>query len=317
MITIITGVPGSGKTLYAMHLMEGESKKGREIYADIDGCGLPGVHAAPDDWRTLPDGSLCVYDEAHQRFPATGKAGLSGDMRVQDLDTHRHHGYDLVFITQASTRLHHDIRKMAGQHIHVQRNFGAQTVTLYRWERAANENDKNDREQSDTSLWHYPKRLFRHYKSATIHTHRRRVPAKLVGLSLIALALFGGAVYSFSDGSFLAAASQHSMAADKVVAVAAAEPDAPVGFAPAVSTGSNLAWASKATIPPVAGCIASDTLCRCYAYDGLVIDMSLAQCRSAMSKPLPISIKGRGGSAAAAAPLPIDPSTALFSGGAS
>lgn len=284
MIILITGVPGSGKSLYAMQLMEEQLKQGREVYSDIDGCTLPGVLPAPEDWRTLPDGSYCVYDEAHQRFPATGKAGLSTDPRVQDLDTHRHHGYDLVYITQASTRLHHDIRKLAGRHIHVQRNFGANTVTLYMWERAANENDKQDRLQSDQQLWHYPKRLFSAYKSATVHTHKRRIPRKLAALLAVAAVLVSWSVYSLDHNPFVSAAVERSAASHApetpVVSSAPKHPSPPI----------RDAWAANQTIPPVAGCISSKRACVCYAYSGDPISMSDAQCREAVKRPLPINV---------------------------
>lgn len=274
MITVITGVPGSGKTLYAMQMIEEQCKAGREVYSDIDDCEFPGVQPAPDDWRTLPEGAFCVYDEAHQKFPATGKAGLSDDPRVKDLDTHRHGGYDLVYITQASTRLHHDIRKLAGRHIHVQRNFGANTVTLYMWERAANENDKNDRSMADQQLWHYPKKLYRYYKSATIHTHKRRIPKKLLMIGLAAISFFGVGIYMASQNSFLSQAADSISGSEQV---ASAQPMRPVTV-------------SASSLPPIIGCISSDRNCLCYEASGKALDMTLAQCRLTMLRPLPRAI---------------------------
>lgn len=285
MITVITGVPGSGKTLYALEWMERQQRDGREIYTDVEDCTLKGLLPAPEDWRELPDGALCVYDEAHQRFPATGKAGLSSDPRIKDLDTHRHHGYDLVFITQASTRLHHDIRKLTGQHIHVQRNFGANTVTLYRWERAANENDKNDRQAADVQLWHYPKRLYKFYKSATVHTHTRRVPRKLISVLVLVLGLFGFGAYTLSQNRFFTG----EINPPSTPTAPKTQLTEPVTFAP---EPSSLAWVASERLPPISGCIASKRDCRCYARDGRILDMAESACREAMQRPLPLTIGG-------------------------
>ncbi|WP_100097333.1 zonular occludens toxin domain-containing protein [Xanthomonas campestris] len=76
MIYLVTGMPGNGKTLYAVEFIKKAVEKGRKVYTDIKGLTLAGIEPAPDDWRTLPDGSLVVYDEAHKRFPAFKGKGV-------------------------------------------------------------------------------------------------------------------------------------------------------------------------------------------------------------------------------------------------
>lgn len=79
MITLITGTPGSGKTLFAVtkileyvkqnqKLLE-QGKEPRMIYANIDGLNIDGVEPAPVDWRDTPDGSVIFYDEIQQLEP--------------------------------------------------------------------------------------------------------------------------------------------------------------------------------------------------------------------------------------------------------
>lgn len=70
MMYLITGMPGNGKTLYAVDFIRKERAKGREVFSDIKGLTIEGVQPAPDDWRTIPNGALVVYDEAHKRFPS-------------------------------------------------------------------------------------------------------------------------------------------------------------------------------------------------------------------------------------------------------
>lgn len=54
MMYLITGMPGNGKTLYAVDFIRKQLAKGRAVYSDIKGLSLPGVQPAPDDWRTHP-----------------------------------------------------------------------------------------------------------------------------------------------------------------------------------------------------------------------------------------------------------------------
>ncbi|EQD37260.1 Zonular occludens toxin, partial [mine drainage metagenome] len=48
---------------------------GRPCYSDIEGLNMPGVLPAPDDWRTTPEGSFIVYDEAQKRPSSPVRVG--------------------------------------------------------------------------------------------------------------------------------------------------------------------------------------------------------------------------------------------------
>ena len=79
MITLITGTPGAGKTLYAVSLLDKYAKENikllqngqepRPLYADIDGLDMEGVEMPPDDWRDTPEGSVIFYDEIQEVPP--------------------------------------------------------------------------------------------------------------------------------------------------------------------------------------------------------------------------------------------------------
>ena len=75
MITLITAVPGSGKTLHAIGLILKALSEGRAVYARIDGLLIDEVKPAPDDWRDTPEGSLVIYDEAQEIFPSNARPG--------------------------------------------------------------------------------------------------------------------------------------------------------------------------------------------------------------------------------------------------
>ncbi|MEM2002935.1 MAG: zonular occludens toxin domain-containing protein, partial [Candidatus Methanomethylicaceae archaeon] len=201
MMRLITGVPGAGKTLFAVSEIlkvakENERKAAageepRDIYTNIEGINIPGVtYTTERDWRTFPDGSLIVYDEAHQLFRATGRPGLSDDPIISDMDMHRHRGFDLWFITQFPTKVHHEIRNMVDEHYHLLRQFGAKQATIYKWPESADVKDPGARSVADTEFFRYPKECFQYYKSASVHTAKLRIPAKVKFLFTVIALIF-------------------------------------------------------------------------------------------------------------------------------
>jgi len=83
MLTAISAPPGSGKSLWCVELLETTVRKNpnRMIFTNIIGVNIQGVLPIvssankPFDWRDLPDGSLIIYDEAHEH-PAFAKTDL-------------------------------------------------------------------------------------------------------------------------------------------------------------------------------------------------------------------------------------------------
>ncbi|MCK4088107.1 hypothetical protein HCY58_13755 [Acinetobacter radioresistens] len=83
MLTAISAPPGSGKSLWCVELLETTVRKNpnRMVFTNIIGINIPGVLPItsstnkPFDWRDLPDGSLIVFDEAHEH-PSFSKTDL-------------------------------------------------------------------------------------------------------------------------------------------------------------------------------------------------------------------------------------------------
>jgi len=286
MITLITGVPGAGKTLRAVYLIMQALEKGRLVFTDIDGFNHPDVQTAPNDWRDTPEGSLVVYDESQKTYPSTGKAGRVEDERITSLETHRHTGHDLIFITQAPTLIHHHIRKLVGLHIHVHRAAGLKRATLFTWDFTCEApNDRREQERADTENWFYPKDLFKYYKSATIHTHKFNVPKKIAfALSAVVLVV-GYVVYQLvSDGGLSTLNLADSAPLDE-------QQSAQVGIPTADAVAASSITNHEEIILPVAGFIKSGTSCRAWNSEGAQMDINLAQCLNLAAKPLPINIK--------------------------
>lgn len=214
MLILISGQPGNGKTLRAMALMFEEYernaegvKQGKEqprrFFTNIAGAttdenpdAFPWVEKLPEhnDWTKLPDGSFVIYDEAHsdgstaglerygKLFPSTGRPGESDDPRIRAMSTHRHRGFDIVLVTQWPSKIHHNVRQLAGKHIHMNRAMGLARAGSLTWSRVqADPYDEQQREKAEEEIWSFPPALYGRYKSATLHTatYKFRIPKKV------------------------------------------------------------------------------------------------------------------------------------------
>lgn len=172
MITLITGTPGSGKTLYAVSriIKEINDNPDRPIYTDIKGLRIDGVHDAPDDWRDTPEGSLIVYDECQYRDMFKRERGRTRYDTILDMTTHRHTGRDIWLITQSPNFLHVDVLAVVGEHIHVDRPMGAKLANLYKWRQAETKpQGRTVKEKAENrSLFKYDKTLFNYYDSVDV-----------------------------------------------------------------------------------------------------------------------------------------------------
>jgi len=199
-IHLHTGLPGAGKTLCT--LVEVKARAEREArpvyYSGISDLKLPWIELEKgEDWHTLPSGSIVVIDEA-QRVFRPRHTGSAVPVHVSKLETHRHLGLDLYIVTQHPKLLDANVRRLVGQHVHFVRAFGANMVTRHQWGEV--KDDPQSRDDSIKALVPYPKEAFTWYKSAEVHTHKRRVPWRvwsLVAIPVVIAGLTWVAVQSF------------------------------------------------------------------------------------------------------------------------
>lgn len=206
MITLFSGVPGSGKTLRVVSELkklrdaEAGTDNVRPIYTNIDGlsdalgCALL---EDPRGWFNLPPGSLVVIDECQRVFPPRGSATAVPEY-VQRFDTHRHDGLDVWLITQHPKLIDNFVRLMVGKHHHGYRPFGMAHAVWSSWEQC-NDNPATATKPLQETV-KYDASVFGLYRSAEIHTHKRQLPWKKLtyigGLFLLVAAVgwyaFGG-----------------------------------------------------------------------------------------------------------------------------
>jgi len=279
MLILITGVPGSGKSLYGVGLISDymkaneklieEGKEPRTIYSDIDGLDIDGVQKSPDDWRDAPDGSVVVYDECQQKFGPDG-AGRSGRADIQEFETHRHRGFDIILITQHGKLLHAHIRRLVGRHYHVVRMYGTQNATIYAKDGQMDTDKQHQLLKEDSHLWSYPKENFKKYKSATVHTHKAHMP-KFVKRALIGLAVVA-VILSFMLPKAMVFFTGEYGAAE------VAENNKPT----LISSNERIDRNDQIIIKPrrdtAVACISDDTECVCYDKNGFKLELEYLQC---------------------------------------
>lgn len=291
MITLITAPPGSGKTMLAVKMILAAVKEGRPVFANIKGLTIPEVQPAPDDWRETPHGSLVVYDEAQEIFPSTGKPGRPDDPRLQAMEVHRHTGHDLVFVTQAPTFVHHHIRKLVGEHKHLHRGMGRKGSIVYTWENQVGDfADARSRAKANTESFKFSRDLWQHYQSATIHTHRFRIPSRLLWLAAAVVAILAWPVYRISTGQVLNPG--HSTLGEVgIVAGEAPQAYSAVGAGGGAASSNPLyAWVESGRVSSINGCAAGSASCRCWDFDGRMLAISEGECRVIIERPLPLDL---------------------------
>lgn len=312
-ITLVTGLPGHGKTLYTLARFKPEAEKaGRPVFHNaIPGLAIPGWQSWDvDKWQDLPAGSLFVIDEAQFAFPVTGR-GQTPDW-VQKLATHRHLGIDLVVITQDPMLLDNFVRRLVDRHFHVVRKFGTRFATIYEYVNGAKQDVSKSRGTDGIRHeWRYPSDVFAWYKSAEVHTVKARIPARVWILAVMPF-IFGGLVYMAYQSlrpSKVVEKTQGAVAAPGAGAsspLASASSLPPGGIPPGGRAGAGSAGMSpgeyvNAYTPRIAGlahtapiydgvtapreapypaaCIASAKRCQCYSQQSTRLDMSEQLCR--------------------------------------
>lgn len=218
MIILQTGVPGSGKTSSIVNmLMTDESythftdkdgvKKKRPLFVN----GIPELKLEHEELTDeqikekpfqdfLPYGSLVIIDEA-QRLMGTRSAASKVPPFIEALATHRHHGLDIVLITQHPSFLDSFVRRLVQRHMHV--SIKPVGRKLYEWNECVDQPDSSvNIARAIERTFVVPKKSFGMYKSAEVHTKpKRRIPKSLIFVVLFIPLLIGFTLYTINNMS--------------------------------------------------------------------------------------------------------------------
>lgn len=285
MITLITGTPGAGKTLRAMHhVLEHKKRAQREnlpyrCVGNVDGADPELMGALEHEWYEHDEHTLVVIDEAQTTFRPTGPTN-NQEKRVTELEVHRHKGIDLILITQHPKLINHHVRRLVGKHEHITRknNFGV--VTIHSNSRALDPDDRHDLYDSDTEVWKHPKDLFKTYKSAEVHTEVKGLPrsVKLGGSILLG---GGGLLFLVINIFSNTFAGQFEGEQQK--------PEPPAEKAQSVEPVEQQPAPKTATL--AVGGVWDENRCRLFDESGEVINTNYNACMNAVERGLPTRVR--------------------------
>lgn len=214
-ITLITGLPGTGKTAHAVDLLaHGAEYKGspafvmgiEDLKVEHEPCPPVAewtiVKQAPEDpskslyYFAYPPNSVVVVDEA-QRVYRPRSAASRVPAEVAAFETVRHTGVRFLLLTQDAGLLDSNIRKLVGRHIHFKATpFG---TYRYEWVGLGDPDSKSSRDQAARSKYKPPSRVFGLYKSAEIHTKTKvRLPGYAYVLFFGVISLIGAGAYIYN-----------------------------------------------------------------------------------------------------------------------
>lgn len=300
-ITLVTGLPGSGKTLLTVgqllpdFIAQKFEKDGqphsRPLKSNINGLLLEHEKIDADDLGKWPEwakaGDVICFDEVQEVWRPRAMSVKTPE-GIAKLETHRHMGVDFVLMTQHPMLLDQNIRRLVDRHIHVRRvgNFGA--AVLYEWDHCSN--PSMVKSAFSTRPWRYPKAAFLNYKSATVHTKRpRRLPAAglVVIAALVALAFFGHSAYARLTERFSDKPAQVSektgtpgyttTTETKTIDTPTLPPNAPALEAPYLRKESPDFYEKPA--PVIAGCIWTKNHCSCFDQAGSKVPAEIDSCK--------------------------------------
>jgi len=301
-VTLVTGLPGSGKTLFALSRVKALAEREDRLvyYFGIPDLKLPWVPLVdPLKWFELPGGSIVVIDEAQKVFRVRASAAAVPP-HVSAFETHRHLGIDVFLVTQHPSLIDQHVRRLSSSHFHLVRKFGMRYSTLHEFYEVRDQPDKN-RHGALVSQWAFPDELFSVYKSADLHTVKRKLPGRVIFAALaplVVLALLVGLYFFFGDrlSEYRASDSKNSsVRASSSVGGSSARvvPDiddyvrsrAPVvpGLGFTAPVYSDVVRPVVAPIPVI--CVSSSSRCLCATEQGTHLsDMPEETCRSIVER---------------------------------
>lgn len=324
MITLKTGVPGSGKTLSMVGELLSNSKldKPRPLYTNVEGLAIPHIlmrnwepNVAPReagvlytiDWRQCPVESIIVIDEAFL-YGFDGKSSQAAvPDYIRDLAVHRKdYSVDIWFISQHPKLLHQALRRQVGRHQHYRRLFGMGRAVVYEWDMC--EDNLGSTKTAVKTNFSYRRDVFKAYKSAQVHTKPK---FKLPWWVWLPVAIVPAAVWAFpaAYSTLTGAMSGKGIPHSGVLAGAPATP-LPFGTVSNVPSSTVNVAASSANLPSyvgansvpsapafqpppveISGCIVANHRCGCFDAGGKSVEVGPGVCEERTGQGLGAPVK--------------------------
>jgi len=189
MLYLITGANGAGKTLNTLKwVRQRQLEENRPVCHN--GRFEPVEDGELSNWKTIdiknwqeePDGTIFLVDECHNDFPLRPPSGIPPEY-IRMLAEHRRRGFDFYLVTQHPQNIDAFVRRLIGPpgwHRHLKRSFGVDMVSVLEWSAV---NPTCEKEGSGknaiVTMQAFPKEVYGWYKSASLHTGKKRIPFKV------------------------------------------------------------------------------------------------------------------------------------------
>lgn len=303
MIYFTTGGNGAGKTLFTLADVRAQQlKENRPVYYHgfealqpiIDFGWLP---FEPEKWQDLPDGSICIFDECQNEFPAKVDGKLPDYINAV-AQFRRKRGFDFWMIAPHPSLVNLNIRRLIESpswHRHMKRTMGADMVSELRFNFANSNCEKPSAGAAGTvSMRSYPKEVYTWYKSASLHTGKKTIPKQVYVLAVAALLIPLLFYYGYSSVTKKAKPAQNPQASGQVsayqpVGSGATPADYFADYEPRIPGLPHTAPRFDEITKPVhapypAACVKMGDLCGCYTQQGTVLDTPVELCLHIVKK---------------------------------
>ena len=301
MLYLISGANGAGKTLNTLKwVRERQLKENRPVchngrFEPVPGGELDGWKKIDfANWQDEPDGTIFLIDECHNDLP-NRPAGSAVPDAVKMLAEHRRRGFDFYLVTQHPQNVDSFVRRLIGPpgwHRHLKRSFGVDMVSVLEWP-AVNPNCEKDGsgKTGTVTMQAFPKEVYGWYKSASLHTGKKRIPAK-VWVFVACLVLIPLLIW-FAANRLLSKTEAKAVPAKPA---AEARPDVPQAIAAKLTadqyidqrtprlkdfphTAPAYDEVTKPTVAPYpAACIHMGKTCKCYTQQATLLQVSGPVC---------------------------------------
>lgn len=319
-ITLITAVPGAGKTIYAVwFILKKAVEEGRTIYtAAIPELQLPTIRKGYKDMRKwyerepievaneyqqdLPEdeipsrllnfteGSLIVIDEVQNLWPSGGSKEAPED--ISYLTKHRHHGLEIVLITQAPQLVHAKVLAVVDKHLHIRKSwFGRQ---IFEWpEYCSTTRAVSSRLSAVRNNYTIPKQAYGLYRSASMHVKQKMTVPIFAYMIPIIIIFVGYFAYKSYNAVMARAKPQETTVLseqkadplpDKPIQTPTPQPSIPVSQPVRMV---NYVVSDQVDWSKVGGCVANETQCVCYGHKAERLVIPDQTCRAAAKSGWP------------------------------
>lgn len=212
-ISLLTSVPGGGKTSYAVwNVIKTAHEEGKIIYTvGIPKLTLPTIELTYDQVRqwfkheldektglpvllNIEHGSIVVIDEVQKLWPALGSK-VSDD--IKELSVHRHYGLTFFVITQSPNLIHRNVLALVDGHLHIGVKWSGRKI--YEWsEYCRSPSAESSKNSAITFNYTLPKESFELYHSATEHIKpQKRAPMAFFVFVVALLCTVAFGAYAF------------------------------------------------------------------------------------------------------------------------